>query len=261
MLKFEKILVVIFLQIVLFTFLNVVSDGLTALLFPPLFSVTIFFSLLFFFDEPIGRNEAWFAVFLASVAIMSTGVGAHLTANAIHNFFNQELRWIEEPLEQAVNFSETGIPGFLYHYDEWTSHVIIFIGVVLLAISVFLLTRDYFKKTLTLFDNFSKKVNEIKPSINVDRITLKDYVIVSFIASFIGVLLSLMGIEGNVVYYGAILSLLALSFIGAKLRKALSMNIIDLKVMFFLVFLASYLATTIAYLFVTGIGALSSFTF
>ncbi len=267
--KFQKILLIIFAQIVLFTFLNVNQDQIVALLFPPLFSVTLFFSLLFLFDEKITKTEIWFGLFLVAVAIMSTGVGAHLTANAIHNLFNQELPKMEEALNNALNFSETAltlnfsettIPEILYHYDEWMSHVMMFIGVVLLGVSIYLLSKDSFEKTTNFFKEFSKKVRGKGLEIP-KNVTLKDYVFISFIGSFLGVLLALMGIEGNVVYYGALLTLLGLSFMGVKLKQGLKMRVIDLRVVFLITTIASYLATTTAYFFVTGVGALTSFNF
>ncbi|MBR9677761.1 MAG: hypothetical protein GOU97_00480 [Nanoarchaeota archaeon] len=267
--KFQKILLIIFTQIVLFTFLNVNQDQIVALLFPPLFSVTLFFSLLFLFDEKITKTEIWFGLFLAAIAIMSTGVGAHLTANAIHNLFDQELPKMEEALNNALNFSETTltlnfsettIPGVLYNYDEWMSHAIMFIGIILLGVSIYLLSKDSFKGITNFFQEFSKRIRGKGLEIP-KNVTLKDYVFVSFIGSFLGVLFALMGIEGNMVYYGALLTLLGLSFIGVKLKQGLKMHIIDLRAIFFITAIASYLATTTAYFFVTGVGALTSFSF
>lgn len=264
--KFEKVLLIIFIQVVLFTFLNVGQDWLVALLFPPLFAVTLFYSMLYLFDEEITMSEVWFGLFLAAVAVTSTGVGAHLTANAIHNFVDEELPKIEEDFNKAlnisdesfINFSETSIPETLYHYDEIVSHVIIFVGVFLLGVAAYLLTRQGLEKITTALDDFSEVVRK-HPLIKPHRVTFKDYVVVSFIGSFLGVLLALMGVEGNVVYYGAVFALLALSITGVKLKQYMKMKHADLKVILSIITLTSYLATTVAYYFLTSSGALTSF--
>lgn len=226
--KFTKLLLLVVIEIIIATiFLQVAenSDLVLAIIFPPLFAITIYFLIfsLFEIEHKSRKPHLIFALLLASIALFSSSIGFHFASNDLNNLFtkNKELEVLFERLD------------FL---DEKFSHWLMFSGVFGLFLSIILWI--YFKKIHKL-NNENKETNA--------QTTLFDLFIMVFFGSLIGAILALFAIEANVMKQSLLFLVIFVPFLFFKYKNYIPKNEGKEFIPFMFSTISSYVAVSVAY--------------
>ncbi len=190
--KITKTAILICAQILLVLFFLGFSEytkiGATVI-FPIGFSITFFFLVLFLFDINFESKKQTYllALFIGGIALFSTAIGFHYSADAINNL-------ISGLGEHGFEMNVEKVMERIYHMDEYFSHWIMYAGILMIsgAIgSIYYFSREEVRK---------KKSNKVKKTEN----RLLDIFVTTFAGSATGVISCFLAISGNVLRYSLI---------------------------------------------------------
>ena len=208
-----------------------ISRLISTIVFPPIFAVTLYFFIIITFDferKGIKKMDFIYALLLASIALISAGVGFHYAANDINDIFlpEQDLDLqINQPILDRLNF-----------LDEIFSHMIMFIGMLGITLSM---GSWWYLRRRHIYKNKVEAVTE--------ELVL-DYFIIIFSSVLVGAVASLASMEGNLLIYGVIVLSILSIFIFFKVKKAKRITFQDKDMLlFFITFIATYFAVAVAY--------------
>jgi len=233
--RFTKITLVVAIELVLMAFFLNFSEWsrlTSTIIFPPVFAVTVYVFVIFTLDikkENLTKTDVLFALLLASVSLVSAGMGFHYAANDINDIFL--------PLINGQDVS-SGVTNRLDYLDEIFSHAIAFVGFVGIMISV--AAWYYFNRFRPLIER------KIERNLSAQTKIL-DSMLENFVIVFIGAMLALMSIEANMLIYGVAFFSLTVPLVLLKSRKYTpTLQGIDLLKAYWN-FIATYLGVALAY--------------
>jgi len=226
--KFTKLLLLIILEViitVLFLGFSENSDLAAAIIFPPIFAITLYFLIFTTLEVEHKSRKAHiiFALLLASIALFSSSIGFHYASNDLNNLFvnNKELE---------ILFKR------LYFLDEKFSHWLMFAGIFGVLLSIILWI--YFKKI--------HKSNNINKESHFQT-TMFDMFIMTFFGSLIGAILALLAIEANIIKHSLIFITIFLPFLFFKYKNYKPKTIGKDFIPFMFSTISSFIAISLAY--------------
>lgn len=226
--KFTKLLLLVVIEIIITTIFLGVSDNsdlAMAIIFPPIFAITLYFLIfnIFEIEQKSKKAHLIFALLLASIALFSSSIGFHYASNDINNLFSNN-----KQIEVLFNR--------LYFLDEKFSHWLMFAGIFGVILSIILWI--YFKKI--------HKLNNTDPQSNFQT-TLFDLFIMVFFGSLIGAILALLAIEANVIKHSLVFLTIFLPFLFFKYKNYIPKKEGKEFIPFMFACISSYIAVSVAY--------------
>lgn len=226
--KFTKLLLLLIIEViitVIFLGFSENSDLAAAIIFPPIFAITLYFLIFTTLEVEHKSRKAHviFALLLASIALFSSSIGFHYASNDLNNLFSNSK-------ELGTLFKR------LYFLDEKFSHWIMFTGIFGILLSIILWI--YFK-------NIHKSNNVNKET--QFQTTMFDMFIMTFCGSLIGAILALLSIEANVIKHAIIFITIFIPFLFFKYKNYVPKTIGKDFIPFMFSSISSFIAISVAY--------------
>ena len=199
--KFSKTLLLLSIQVVIVLFFLSYSERTeigTTIIFPFVFAITFYLIVaqLFSINFKSKKYDLLMALFIGGIALFSTSIGYHYSANTINNMILTFGGLEEAKLQERV-----------YFMDEYFSHWLMFGGLFSMALASIIWGYLYY--------NQEKKE---KPIVKKER-ELVDIFLLTFFGSTLGAILGYLSISGNVVKHGLVAVAILLPLILIKFKE------------------------------------------